>query len=494
YRNGRTVLALSVISQAAADQRKGRAGRLGPGKCLRLWGKSARLESYTPPEIVREDPAETVLAAAACGHRVEDLRFPDPPPGQALEKSKTRLQQMGALDEQGYITRHGSSLFLLPLDSQLAHLITAMPQLDTKFAMVDLASALTVQGSILLPSQPEGAVQQLKDFSPEPCDACTLIRLLRFQPPEKLRINSKMLAEARRISVQIKEALNLDERDVLVDVSREKLLRQIIRATPELVYVRRLKRRWSMGNGQDEVEIGSGTRFPEKGEAAIVLDRHSIPGQKGTTKTLTIATCLAPVSFEEISAAGLGEVNWKSPLFDGNSINVTFERIYAGRTIDSWNSEPQGEMLCRAVAELILNNELWSDLGSRIEEDVRAWNLYVGLGFASGQEEDANSWLVKRLCDLGLENSEDIYLLDESDLEFPGIPELERRDFDRRYPRSISLANLELDVEYEPGQKRITLVRRAGIRRSPPKRWELPSWGMNWKIRFKDGNRVVPVD
>ena len=495
YRNGRTVLALSVISQAAADQRKGRAGRLGPGKCVRLWGRTSRLESYTPPEIVREDPAETVLAAAACGQRIEELRFPDPPPGQALDKAKSRLQQMGALDEQGGITKHGSSLFLLPLDSQLAHLITAMQERDTKSAMVDLASALTVQGSIILPNQPEGAVQQLKDLSPEPCDACTLIRLMRYEPPDKLRINPKTLAEAKRISVQIKEALNLDDTGIGQDVPREKLLREIITAAPELVYVRRVKRRWSMGNGQDEVEIGSGTRFPEKREAAIVLDRHSVPGQKGTTKTLTLATCLAPVSFEEISTAGLGEVHWKSPVFDGSRIKVNFERTYAGRVIDSWEDEPEGEMLCRAVAELILSNELWPGLGTRIQEDVWAWNLYVKLGFSSRKErEDANSWLVNRLWEIGVENNDDIFLVEEPDLDFPGVPESERKEFDRRYPRSISLANLELDVEYEPIQKRITLVRRSGIRRSPPKRWELPSWGRNWTIFFKDGNRVVPVD
>ena len=73
HRGGRTVLGLCAVSQAAADQRKGRAGRLGPGVCLRLWGRSARLEPYTPPEIVREDPSEFMLAAAACGRPVETL-------------------------------------------------------------------------------------------------------------------------------------------------------------------------------------------------------------------------------------------------------------------------------------------------------------------------------------------------------------------------------------------------------------------------------------
>ena len=494
YRNGRTVLALSAISQAAAEQRKGRAGRLGPGKCIRLWGKSARLESYTPPEVVREDPTEFILAAAACESKIENLECPDPPSKQALDKAKSRLRQMHALDENGEITAHGKNLFFLPLDSELAHLISAMPDMSTKAAMVDLAAALTVQGEILQSHQSEEGSRQLKEFSPEPCDATMLIRLLRFHPPDKVRINPNLLAEARRVSVQIKEALDMENLQSGQEFVREDLLYNIIKADPELVYVRRVKRRWTMGNGGEEVEIGAGTRFPDKRDAALVLDRHSIPGQRGTTKTLTIATCLAPVSFSEMSRADLGKVYWKSPVWDGSAVNVTKERWYAGRVIDSWSEEPTGKELSKSVAELVLEGKLWPGWGEKLQDDVAAWNLYLKLGYSTGQKIEAETWLAKRLENIGLESSEDLFLLEAKDLEFDGIPEAEREDFEARFPRNITLPNLGLEVEYEPMKKKITLVRRSGIRRSPPKRWELPAWGRSWSLQFRDGNRVVPLD
>lgn len=494
YRSGRTVLALSAISQAAADQRKGRAGRLGPGKCVRLWGKSARLEPYTPPEVVREDPAEFILAAAACGQSMQTLNLLDPPPEHALKRAKSKLIRMQALDQNERITSHGCNLFYLPLDTQLAHLITAMPDQETKSAMVDLASALSVQGKIFPYNLTQSAFQHLMDFSPESCDALTLLRLVRFNPPSKLPVSTKVLNEARRISSQIKESLNLLELRHKSNIPRDRLVQGVLRAVPELVYVRRTKRPWTMGNGEDEVEISTDSRFSQDKEIAIVFDRHSVPGQRGTIKTVSLATCLAPISFQEISRADLGDVSWDSPFWDGSLVKVRYQRTYAGRVIESWDSEPVGEELCSAVAELILNGQLWSGWGDRIQRDVQAWNLYLRLGFSSGREEGARSWLSKRLRDLGLEESGDIFLLEPKDLEFEGIPQCEREDFDRKYPISISLANLELQVEYQPLKRTITLLRVSGIRRFPPQRWELPPWGRNWSIWFRDGNRYVPVE
>lgn len=492
YRNGRTVLALSVIAGSAADQRAGRAGRLGPGICFRLWSESARLEQYTPPEVVREDPSEFILAAAACGFRARELSCPDPVPEHALEKAAHRLQALGALDEKEDITAHGRRLFPLPLDTQLAHLIAAQSDESARADMIDLAAALSAQGRILAPAQSEQGMQDLKRFSPEACDACTLIRLVRGKPPGSVRVNGSALSEAGRIAGQIREVLGVCAPDLSRSPARDALAAGILRADPELCFVRRIKRNWSMGNGSEEVEIGKGTRMPEEKEAAIVLDRHSIPG-KGTTRTVTIAACLMPVTFREIARAGLGEVIRREPRLKDSSVTVTAERVYAGRVIDSWEENPRGEALRRAVAGLLLSGRLWPEHGRALVEDIRAWNLYLALGFAAGEPVQAEPWLVSRLEDIGLEDPEDFEILDAEDIRFEGIPEWERPDFDRRYPRGLHLGDLQVDVEYEPDKRRITLVRLAGMRKKSPQRWELPGWGGNWEIRYRDGNRVVPV-
>ncbi len=492
YRNGRTVLALSAISQAAADQRSGRAGRLGPGLCVRLWGKAARLEPYTPPEVVREDPSEFVLAAAACGRRIQDLQPPDPIPGHSLDKAVARLRNLGALDRENRITEHGKKLFVLPLDAQLAHLIASASTQDSRADLVDLSAALSAQGTILPSGQTEKGRMDLAEFAPEACDACTLIRLLRFNPPGSVKVNSSALSEARRIAGQIREVLELGSAPGRVP-ERDTWVMDVLRADPDLAFVRRVKRSWCLGNGSEEVEMGSGSRMQDKHLAALVLDRHSIPGSKGTTRTVTIATCLAPVSFQEVAGAGLGEVTKREPRWEKGRIVVNAERIYAGRVIDSQAEKPQGRELCAAVAELVFRGELWSGLGERLQEEIQAWNLYCRLGLGQGEEQDPVDWLTKRLVELGLEESEDLEVLEPGDLEFPGIPDWEREEFDRMYPRRINLANLKLSVQYEPAAKRITLVRDSGLRKSPPQRWELPPWGRNWELRFQDGNRNVPI-
>ncbi|MFP3982122.1 MAG: helicase-related protein [Desulfurivibrionaceae bacterium] len=492
YRGGRTVLALSVISQAAADQRTGRAGRLGPGGCFRLWSKAARLQSYTPPEVVREDPAEFILAAAACGVKIRELEYPDPIPGPALDKALARLQSMGAVDREGVITEHGRRLFPLPLDSQLAHLIAAFKDEKVRADMVDLAAALNAQGSLLARNQSEEGWTDLEEFAPEACDACTLVRLVRGRPPASLRLNQAALSESRRTAEQIRQALGLAPPERSRPPARDRLVGGIIEAVPDLAFVRRLKRSWALGNGSEEVEIGKGTRMPGKAQAAVVLDRHSIPG-KGTTRTLTIATCLAPAGLQELARAGLGDVSCREPRLENNRISITAERIYAGRIIDSWTEYPEGDRLRRAVAELISGGRLWPEAGKRLQEEIGAWNLYVKLGYGEGEEVNLQDWLRNRLADIGLETGQDLEALEAGDLEFEGIPEWERPKFDRQYPRNLSLGDMKLKVEYEPGRRRITLVRLSGTRKNTPRRWELPNWESSWELRYRDGNRVVPV-
>jgi ATP-dependent helicase HrpB len=433
-----------------------------------------------------------MLAAAACGRPVETLACPDPPPQHALDRARARLLTMGAIDGEGRITEHGLHLFPLPLDTQLAHLIAAMPDKETKSGMVDLAAALSAGGFILQAGQSETARQMLRDWAPEPCDACTLIRLVRSDPPGEVGINPGPLREARKLAERIRAAAGAPLPGTAAP-PHEQLVQAIIRTAPELAFVRRSKRRWSMGNGSEEVVVGSGTRLREDREAAVVLDRHSVPA-RGTTGTQTVATCLAPVSFDQMAEAGLGEVSARDPEFDGERVTARLIREYAGRTIESRPLEPVGQDLRRAVADLILSGKLWPELGQRLRADAGAWNLYVRLGYAEGGEVDLGAWLQERLEQVGLERGEDLLLLEPGDFAFEGVPEWERADFDRRYPRRLSLENLELDVEYEPKRKRITLVKISGIRKAPPRRWELPAWGRGWTVRFRDGSRVVPLD
>lgn len=113
------------ISRAAADQRRGRAGRTEPGIAIRLWDEAQDqgLLPYDRPEMLDADLAGFRLAIADWGAKPEDLAWLDPPPKGALTEAESQLRALGALDENGSITPHGRLLRRLPLTPRLATLV-----------------------------------------------------------------------------------------------------------------------------------------------------------------------------------------------------------------------------------------------------------------------------------------------------------------------------------------------------------------------------------
>lgn len=112
------------VSAASATQRAGRAGRLGPGQCIRLWPESERLAAFARPEILDADLADLVLELAQWGCRDPSaMIWLDPPPAVAWQQASELLQQLGALDGQGSITTHGRQLLKMPLTPRLAHMV-----------------------------------------------------------------------------------------------------------------------------------------------------------------------------------------------------------------------------------------------------------------------------------------------------------------------------------------------------------------------------------
>jgi ATP-dependent helicase HrpB len=126
--SGLTRLETVRVSRAAADQRRGRAGRREPGLCLRLWeeGQTRALPAFGTPEILEADLAPLVLDCAAFG--VTDparLAFLDAPPAPALAEARRLLEGLGAIGAGGRITAEGRRLAELPLPPRLGHMLLA---------------------------------------------------------------------------------------------------------------------------------------------------------------------------------------------------------------------------------------------------------------------------------------------------------------------------------------------------------------------------------
>jgi ATP-dependent helicase HrpB len=123
---GMSRLETEKLSQAAADQRRGRAGRLSTGACYRLWseGVQATLVAQTPPEILHADLAPLALELACWGAAdPARLRWLDPPPLAPLAQARDLLELLGAIDAAGRVTPHGRELAGMGAHPRLAHML-----------------------------------------------------------------------------------------------------------------------------------------------------------------------------------------------------------------------------------------------------------------------------------------------------------------------------------------------------------------------------------
>ena len=131
-RSGLTRLVTRRISAASAEQRAGRAGRLAPGRCLRMWSPSERLALATPPEMLAADLSSLVLEIKLWGADPATLEWLDPPPTGAWSQGETLLRLLGALDADGRPTALAERLLQWGTEPRLAAMLQgAGPAIDT---------------------------------------------------------------------------------------------------------------------------------------------------------------------------------------------------------------------------------------------------------------------------------------------------------------------------------------------------------------------------
>jgi ATP-dependent helicase HrpB len=162
---GMSGLDTARISRASADQRRGRAGRLGPGVCYRLWSESehASLPAHTAPEIIEADLAPVALDLADWG--VVDprtLRWLDPPPAATFEQARDLLRSLDAIDSHGKITMHGRALARLGTHPRLAHMIVRAEELDMQRMAVEITAVLGERDLLRWSSQRRDADLRLR--------------------------------------------------------------------------------------------------------------------------------------------------------------------------------------------------------------------------------------------------------------------------------------------------------------------------------------------
>jgi pre-mRNA-splicing factor ATP-dependent RNA helicase DHX16 len=151
-RSGMESLVVTPVSQAAANQRAGRAGRTQPGKCFRLftaWSFQNELEANTIPEILRTNMSNVVLMLKSMG--INDLihfDFMDKPPADALIRALEQLYALGALNDRGELTKLGRRMAEFPLDPMLSKAVIASEKYKCTSEVLSTVAMLSLGASV----------------------------------------------------------------------------------------------------------------------------------------------------------------------------------------------------------------------------------------------------------------------------------------------------------------------------------------------------------
>jgi len=184
YRHKVEQLQVEPISQAAANQRAGRCGRIAAGVCIRLYDEAgfASRPAFTDPEILRSSLASVILRMKSLGlGEVEDFPFLQAPPRKAIADGYALLAELDAVDEQMALTRLGLELARLPLDPKIGRMILAARERGCLTEMLVIASAMSCQDVRDRPLESQAAADaQHKPFDDERSEFMGTLRLWQW--------------------------------------------------------------------------------------------------------------------------------------------------------------------------------------------------------------------------------------------------------------------------------------------------------------------------
>ncbi|KAL2153538.1 hypothetical protein VTH82DRAFT_4693 [Thermothelomyces myriococcoides] len=179
---GMDSLVVTPISQAQANQRAGRAGRTGPGKCFRLYTEAAFQSEMLPttiPEIQRQNLSHTILMLKAMG--INDLLrfdFMDPPPVNTMLTALEELYALGALDDEGLLTRQGRKMADFPMEPSLSKVLIASVEKGCSDEMITIVSMLNLLQIFYRPKEKQAQADQKKAKFHDPSgDHLTLLNV-----------------------------------------------------------------------------------------------------------------------------------------------------------------------------------------------------------------------------------------------------------------------------------------------------------------------------
>jgi ATP-dependent helicase HrpA len=178
------MLQIEKISQASANQRAGRCGRVGPGICVRLYTEddfNAR-SAFTDPEILRSSLAGVILRLASLGFgRVQEFPFIEPPSNRAIADGTSLLQELGALNGEAELTAIGRELSRIPLDPRIGRMLIEAKTRNVLPEVLVIAAALSVPDPRERPFEARDAADRAHTwFKDTKSDFLSLLNVWKF--------------------------------------------------------------------------------------------------------------------------------------------------------------------------------------------------------------------------------------------------------------------------------------------------------------------------
>ncbi|MES0871188.1 ATP-dependent helicase HrpB [Pseudovibrio sp. SCP19] len=321
---GLTRLETVKVSRATAEQRKGRAGRVEPGICYRLWeeAQTKALPAAEKPEILESDLSGLVLDVANWG--VADpaqLRFMTPPPAAAWSEAKELLEELDALDADGSLTKAGRDLAGLPLHPRLGHMLVQAAQED----QAELASLIAV---IIGEHGLGGRSTDLRD---------RLRRLMQDQSQRGKEARAQAKRWVKLVGGQSSQRANFEDAGDILSL-----------AYPDRIAQQRGAR------GSFRLANGRGAQL-EESEALYAEKFLSIAEVTGTAARARILLA-APLSFKELEARFASHIREKEHVqfMPDSVIKAVRQRVLGKLVLDEKKiSDPDPEAITDALLEQI---------------------------------------------------------------------------------------------------------------------------------------------
>ena len=457
--SGLSRLTTQRISHASATQRTGRAGRLGPGYCYRLWstGEDHGFKPFDPPEILSADLSQLVLDLARWGvHDPANLRWLDPPPAGHFAQAQSVLLALGALDRQYRITPLGKKMAELPAHPRLGHMLLAAAKHGATTLACDLAALLS-----------ERDIIKGRDRSADIEDRLHVLAVFHTDGPAAARSLEADTDGCRRVSQtsrQLREHLPKPARNTGGDTATATAGELLALAFPD-----RIAQRRGDGRGQYKLSSGRGAVLPAHDRlasheylAVAELDAGRIEGR------IFLAAPLAKEALISLFAARLqreDKVSWEeqSGTVKGQRLLRLGELVLEATPL----AKPSAEAVLAALLSSIRNLGLaalpWSDKARELQarlESMRFWQPEAGWPEVSDAclVKNLDQWLAPYLT--GMRSTEHLKKLDLFAILAARLDWQQQSRLEREAPTHLTVpSGSKVRLHYTPGAPPVLAVR-----------------------------------